>query len=323
MANPLRYFYDAKQKEMAAQVWTLAATKTAFFSTICSVNQYRFNTPDGKRVLHAKDWCTYWRQDGAPEDNDAVNRELGKANGYYSGECIAEVEHFFVAAFMEVAIGPALTQVGVVGWETFDIVLKRPVLKALEADVQGRDVPTAFFNGFHGGFQAWFNSVKWNYGQALRAQSGIAFGAELIEGQTSTPLAGDGAIAIARATAALRDAVNFVERALDTLPPPRLPSFDTTPIGTCPIPYKPITTDKEFKLDFNDPKRRSLSAVSMIVYQTFDLWPLIWWHNPSLASNPNKLKGLTSVRYREISTYSSAEIKLAKDTAPTWKNYAL
>ncbi len=322
MASPLKYFPEAKQREMAAQVWALAATKTNFFSDICSVNQYRFTTPDARQVLHAKDWLTYYRQDGAQEDNDSVNRQLNKAPGYYSGECIADVEHFFVAAFMEVAIGPALTQVGVVGWETFDIVLKRPVLKALEADALGGNVAAAFFNGFHGGLGAWFKSIKWNYGQAIRAQSGIAFGSELLEGQSAIPIIGDGAIAIAKATAALRDAVNFVQKTLAT-PPPRMPTFDTSPVGICPISPGPGSTDKEFKLDFNDPKRRSLSAVSMAVYQTFDLWPLIWWHNPSLAANPNKLRGLTHVRYRELSSYSSSEIAKAKAAAPSWKSFAL
>jgi hypothetical protein len=323
MADPLRHFYDTKQKEMAAQVWALAATKTNFFSTICSINQYRFTTPDAKRVLHAKDWCTYYRQDGAPEDNDAVNQQLGKAKGYYSGECIAEVEHFYVAAFMQIAIGPAITQLGVFGYETLDITLKNPLMKAADAYNHGRDIGAAFWSGFPKGFSGWFNSIKWNGGQALRAQSGIAFGSELAEGQSTMPIVGDLANAVARATVALRDSVNFVERALAEPLPPRAPSFGTTPIGTCPIPKPPPgTPDKEFKLDFNDPKRRSLSAVSMAVYNTFDLWPLIWWHNPSLAANPNKLKGLTHVRYREISTYSQADIAAAKAAAPSWKNYA-
>lgn len=323
MANPLRYFYEAKQKEMATQVWTIAGAKSGFYSTICRINEHRFTTPDARRVLHAKDWCTHWRQDGAPDDNDALNRELGKAPGYYSGECIAEVEHFFVAAFMQVAIGPAITQIGIVGWETLDVTLKNPILKAEEARIHGRDIGAAFWGGFPKGLSGWFNSIKWNGGQAVRAQSGIAFGSELIEGQSSMPLIGDLATAVARATVGLRDAVNFVERALAEAPTPRLPSFDKSPIGTCPIPYKATVPDKEFKLDYNDPKRRSLSAVSMAVYQTFDLWPLIWWHNPSLAANPNKLKPLTAVRYRDLSTYTQADIKLAKDTAPTWKNYAL
>ncbi len=322
MANPLRYFYEAKQKEMAAQIWDLASSKSTFYSTICSINQKRFLTSDARRVLHAKDWCTYWRQDGEPENNDAVNRELGHPNGYYSGECIAEVEHFYVAAFMEIAIGPGLTQIGVVGWETFDITLKRPLMEAYKAHDDGRNVSEAFFGGFHGGLQAWFNSIKWNYGQVARAQSGLAFGAEILEGRPIL-LPVDPAVALAEATVKLRDAINFIEKVRSEPLPTKLPSFDKAPIGTCPIPYKPATPDKEFKLDYNDPKRRSLSAVSMAVYQTFDLWPLIWWHNPSLAANPNKLKPLTAVRYRDLSTYTQTEIKLAKDTAPTWKNYAL
>ncbi|MBM3759633.1 MAG: hypothetical protein FJW36_05235 [Acidobacteria bacterium] len=241
-----------------------------------------------------------------------MNRQLGKDKNYYSGECIADVEHFFVAAFMEVAISPSLTQVGILGWEVFDITLKRPVLKAMEADIHGRDVTTAFLGGFHKGFDGWLKSAKWNGGQAIRAQSGIAFGAEIIEGHTILPL--EPSMGIARATVALRDAVNFVEKVLASPPPPRL---DSAPIGICPIPPKPGVPDKEFKLDFNDPKRRSLSAVSMAVYNTFDLWPLIWWHNPSLAANPNRLKGLTHVRYRELSTYTQADIAAAKAAAPS------
>lgn len=320
MANPLSYFNDAKQRELASQVWSLAATKQTFYSTICRVNQHRFNSPDAKRVLHAKDWITYWRQDGAPEDNDALNKELGHPTGYFSGEAIADVEHFFVAAFMEVAIGPALTQVGILGWETFDTALKRPILKALEADAQGGDVAAAFFNGFPKGLRGWFDSAKWNYGQAIRAQSGIVFGAELIEGQTAMPGLGDGAIAIARATKLLRDAVNFVESALAASPPPRSPLLDGSPIGTCPIPPKAGVEDKEFPLDFSDPNKRSLSAIARTVLGSLDLWPLIWWHNPTIK-NPNRLKGLTMVRYRELATYSKDDISKAKAAAPTWKNY--
>ncbi|MGB7219074.1 MAG: hypothetical protein WBD07_09720 [Vicinamibacterales bacterium] len=322
MADPLRYFSDLKQREMVSQVWSLAATKTEFYSTICRINQYRFTSPDSKRVLHAKDWLTYWRQDGGPDDNDAINRQLGHAPNYYSGECIADVEHFFVAAFMEVAIGPALTQVGVVGWETFDILLKRPVLKALEADAQGRSVSQAFFDGFPRGFQGWFDSVKWNYGQAIRAQSGIAFGADLIEGQSMVPVLGDGAIAIARSTAALRDAVNFVQNALAEPPPPRTPSFGTAPIGTCPIPPNPSIPDKEFPIDLKDPTKRSLSAVAKTLYGSLDYWPLLWWHNPRIT-NPNRLQGVLSIRYREATTYSASDLAAAKAAAPSWKNYPL
>jgi hypothetical protein len=321
MADPLRYFSDPLQREMVTQLWSLAATKQNFFSTICSVNQYRFNSPDAKRVLHAKDWITYYRQDGAPEDNDNVNKQLGKSPGYYSGECIADVEHFFVAAFMEVAIGPALTQVGVVGWETFDTLLKRPVLNALDAHNHGRDVTQAFLDGFPRTFRGWFNSAKWNYGQAIRAQSGIAFGADLIEGQPIVPVVGDAALAVARATQALRDAVNFVERVLAS-PPPRIPSFITTPIGTCPIPSAPGIPDKEFKLDFKDPNKRSLSAIAKTLYGSFDYWPLLWWHNPNIK-NPNRLQGLTSIRYREKSTYTPSDFSAAQAAAPSWKTFPL
>ena len=316
MAHPLRYFSDPRQGEMVTQAWDLAATQTEYYSTICRINQHRFTSPDAKRVLHAKDWLTYWRQDGASADNDVVNKQLGKAANYYSGECIADVEHFFVAAFMEVAIGPALTQVGVVGWETFDILLKKPVMKALEADALGRNVSEAFFGGFRRGLNGWFDSVTWNYGQAIRAQSGIAFGSDLLEGQTSMPLVGDGAIAIARATATLRDAVDFVKKAPATPPPPRTPSFGSSPIGICPIPSAPGVPDKEFKLDFKDANKRSLSAIAKTLYGNFDFWPLLWWHNPSIA-NPNRLQGLTAIRYRDSSSYSSSDFA----AAPSWKNY--
>jgi hypothetical protein len=320
MANPLDYFNEAQQRELASQVWNLAATKKAFYSTICRVNQYRFTSPDAKRVLHAKDWLTYWRQDGENENNEALNKQLGHTPEHFSGECIADVEHFFVAAFMEVAIGPALTQVGIVGWETLDTLLKRPIMKAIEADAQGGDVANAFFNGFPKGLRGWFDSAKWNAGQAVRAQSGIVFGAELIEGQTMMPGLGDGAIAIARATKNLRDAVDFVESALAAPTPPRNPVLDGAPIGICPIPRKAGVPDKEFPLDFKDPTKRSLSAIARTVLGSLELWPLIWWHNPAIT-NPNRLKGLTAVRYRELSTYSKDEISKAKAAAPTWKNY--
>jgi|GEM_PF-2185673 len=55
MADPLRYFYDAKQRELADQIWTIAATKTTFYTTVCSMNRYWFNSSDARRLLHAKD----------------------------------------------------------------------------------------------------------------------------------------------------------------------------------------------------------------------------------------------------------------------------
>jgi hypothetical protein len=323
MADPLRFFPEAKQKEMAGQVWQLAASKTQFFSTICSINQYRFLTPDAKRVLHAKDWLTFHRQDGSPEDNDHVNAELGKPIDYYSGECIAEVEHFFVAAFMEVAIGPALTQVGVLGWETFDITLKHPILKAMDAHNNGRSITEAFLDGFPKGLRGWLKSVEWNGGQAIRAQSGIVFGSELIEGKLFLiDPSNQAALTAATAAQKLRDAVNFLERVMASDPPPRLPNLGSAPIGTCPIPPAPGIPDKEFVLDFKDPNKRSLSAVAKIVYGSFDYWPLLWWHNPTIQ-NPNRLQGMRSIRYREKHTYAPSDFQKAKDAAPSWKNFPL
>jgi hypothetical protein len=52
------------------------------------------------------------------------------------------------------------------------------------------------------------------------------------------------------------------------------------------------------------------------------LWPLIWWHNPGIQ-NPNRLQGLTAVRYRDLDSYTPAEISTAKATAPSWKSFPL
>jgi len=323
MGDPLRYFSKARDKEMVTQVWELARTKTTFYSTICKVNEYRFNSPDARRVLHAKDWLTYWRQDGSADDNANVNRELGHPADYYSGECIADVEHFFVAAFMEVAIGPSLSQVGFVGWETFDILLKKPVLNAVAANAQGRDVTKAFFDGFPSGWRGWFNSVKWNYGQLVGTEeSGLAFGAELPEGFSSEPF-GQISVNVAQATVALHSAVDFVREALST-PPPAPPVTPGTPpvTGAPPVSAAPGATVKSYPLDFGDPNKRSLSAISKTLYGTFDLWPLIWWQNPDI-SNPNRLQGKTSVLYRELTTYTPSEVNAAKAAAPSWKNYPL
>jgi hypothetical protein len=320
MADPLKYFFDSKERELVSQVWSLAGKKTEFFSTICKVNQYYFASPDAKRTLHAKDWMTYYRQDGAREDNDTVNRQLGHPPGYYSGEAIADVEHFFVAAFMHVAIGPAITQVGIVGWETFDTLLKRPLMNAMHAYNHNQSVGKAFYDGFPSGLRGWFNSARWNYGQAVRAQSGIAFASELIEGKSYIPVFGDIPVTLAQATANLRAAVDFVKRAIPA--PPKFPNFGDAPAGICPIPPKPGIPDKEFVLNFADPQRRSLSAIAKLLYGGFELWPLLWWHNPQI-SNPNRLKGLRSIRYRDKHTYSTSDLQAARQAAPSWKNFPM
>jgi len=320
MADPRRYFPEPKQKELAGEVWDLAGRKTGFYSSVCQVNAFRFVSADARRILHGKDWMTHWRQDGGPDDNADVNRELGHTNGYYSGECIADVEHFFVAAFMEIVVGPHLTQVGVWGWETFDILLKGPVLKAVAAQATGRNVGEAFLSGFPSGLKGWFRSVEWNYGQALRAQAGIEFGATTIEGAVSAlgmPLdAGLGVHPVKQ----LRNAVEVLRRANAEVSRGKQPSSPVMPVHSNPA--NPGTADREFRLDFRDPNKSSLSAIARAVYGALELWPLIWWHNPGIR-NPNRLQGLTSVRYRDLGTYSPAEISSAKATAPTWKNFPL
>jgi hypothetical protein len=319
MADPLRYFGDPQERELAREVWDLAAKRTTFYSTICRVNQYRFTSPDAHRLVYAKDWLTYWRQDGGSDDNANVNRQLGHPVGYYSGECIADVEHFFTAAFMGIAIGPSLTQLGSAGWETFDILLKNPVLKAGKAYTLGDDVSKAFFDGFPHGWRGWWTSVKWNYGQLLGTeQSGLVFASELPEGFAGLPWS-QVSVSVAKATTDLHDAVDFVRRELSTPPPPS-PEGGAPPAGKSPVAPKPGVPVKEFRLDFGDPNKRSLSAIAKGLYGSFDLWPLIWWQNPDI-SNPNRLQGKRSVRYRDLSTYTSGEIAAAKAAAPTWKNY--
>jgi len=320
MADPLKYFPEAKQKALAQQVWTLAATKREFYSTICQANFYRFSTQDARRVVHAKDWLTYWRQDGAPDDNDSVNKQLNHLPGYYSGECIADVEHFFVAAFMHLVIGPSLTQVAIFGYETLDTTLKIPLMKAADAYNHGRDIGDAFFSGFPSGWAGWFNRAKWNYGQAIRAQAGIAFAAELLEGRGLVPGVDDNAVAMARALDAIRRGVEYLRRAIP--PPAKLPKFDDAPPAVCPINPKPGVPDKEFILNFADPNRRSLSAIAKILYGHFDYWPLLFWHNSKII-NPNRLKGLRSVRYREKNTYSPDDLRKAKEFAPSWKQFPM
>jgi hypothetical protein len=318
MADPLKYFPEPKQKELANQVWNLAATKKDFYSSVCQVSFHKFVSPDAKRVVHAKDWVTYWRQDGEPENNDKVNTQLGHAPGYYSGECIADVEHFFVASFIHLVIGPSITQVAVFGYETLDTALKKPLLNALDAYNNGNDITDAFIEGFPSGWRGWLNSARWNYGQAMRAQSGIAFAAELIEGRGLIPGIDDTAVALARAIDEIRRGIVYLRQAIP--PPPRLPKFDTTPPGTCPIDRKPGVPDKEFFLDFKDQTKRSLSAIAKTLYGSWDYWPLLWWHNSHIA-NPNKLQGLKSIRYREKHTYSPEDFRKAKEHAPSWKSF--
>lgn len=321
MADPLKYFPEAKQKELANLVWTLAAKKTEFYSTACQVSIHRFVSMDARRVVHAKDWITYWRQDGEKENNDEVNRQLGRSVEYFSGECIADVEHFFVAAFIHLVLGPSVTTAAIYGYETLDILVKNPLKNAVHAHTVGENITDAFINGFPNGWRGWLNSARWNYGQAIQAQSGIAFAAELPEGRSSmiTPI-DDLAVSAARAMDEIRRGIAFLRQAIP--PPPKLPKFDNSPPVVCPVGPKPGVPDKEFPLNFNDPNRRSLSAIAKILYGSWDFWPLLWWHNPNI-SNPNRLKGMKSIRYRERQTYSAEDFKKAKEYAPSWKNFPL
>ncbi len=320
MADPTIHFPEPRQKELAKQVWTLAATKKDFYATICQVSFHRFVTADARQVVHAKDWITYWRQDGDPESNGNVNVQLGHAPDYYSGECIADVEHFFVAAFMHLILGASLTQVGIFGWETLDTALKKPILNAIDAHNHGRNVTDAFVDGFPNGWRGWLNSARWNYGQAIRAQAGIVFASQLMEGSSMLPIINDPGVAAARAINDIRQGVDYLRKAIP--PPPKLPKFDNQPPAVCPIGPKPGVPDKEFILNFADPNRRSLSAIAKLLYGSFDYWPLLWWHNPSIA-NPNRLKGMRSIRYREKQTYSPNDFQKAKEFAPSWKNFPL
>ena len=85
---------------------------------------------------------------------------------------------------------------------------------------------------------------------------------------------------------------------------------------------KPGVPDKAFTLVFSDPARRSLSAIAKLLYGSHEYWPLLWWHNPGIA-NPNRLQGLSAIRYREASTYSPADFAAAKAAAPSWKQFPM
>jgi len=64
-----------------------------------------------------------------------------------------------------------------------------------------------------------------------------------------------------------------------------------------------------------------LSLIAKGVYQSAELWPLLWDMNKVQVPNPNRITPGMTLQYKELKEYTPAQIADAKRRSPTWKDY--
>ncbi len=99
--------------------------------------------------------------------------------------------------------------------------------------------------------------------------------------------------------------------------PEVLPAAPTRPKPKAPAPPKangPTVTVQP---------GQSLSAISKLLYNSFEYWPLLWDLNPHAVKNgnPNRTIPGSVLKYKPLSSYTPAQLADARKRFPTWKNY--
>lgn len=121
MTTPKEYFDNPREAELAEKVWILSAKLPGKYE-LHSTNDWFANAKwpwVNTRIIYARDWITYYREDDGVGGIHSVNSQLGGTN--FTAKEIGNVEHFYVAAMTGSLGGPAggvaLNVISSVGWE--------------------------------------------------------------------------------------------------------------------------------------------------------------------------------------------------------------
>lgn len=121
MTTPKEYFDDPREADLADRIWQLSATLPGKYE-LHSTNQWFADAEwpwVNQRLIYARDWSTYYREDDQQGGVVSMNAQLGGTD--FTAEEIANVEHFYVAAMIGSVGGPAggvgLNLAAAIGWD--------------------------------------------------------------------------------------------------------------------------------------------------------------------------------------------------------------
>ena len=123
MTAPKEYFDDPREADLAERVWRLSATLPGRYE-LHSSNEVFGNAAwpwVNKRIIYARDWITYYREQDSMGGVQSLNAQLGGTD--FTAEEIGNVEHFYVAAMIGSLGGPVggvvLSFVAITNWEIY------------------------------------------------------------------------------------------------------------------------------------------------------------------------------------------------------------
>ncbi len=90
-----------------------------------------------------------------------------------------------------------------------------------------------------------------------------------------------------------------------------------------PVPRrdKPATPSPRTGKSIQVQPGQYLSLIAKDLYQSVELWPLLWDMNKAQVPNPNRITPGMTLQYKELNEYTMAQIADAKRRSPTWKDY--
>lgn len=292
MRDPQGYFTDRFESELAAEAWKIGGNPDTdpFFtwypphSTLSGAVETAFQ----KRVIAARNWITAMRDQNGPWGDTGIDRVKTYYKQQYGRDvsptntAIANVEHFFTSALITVISG-SFYAIPSVLIVAYEVQLQ-PIVVGLSS-LSARRAWNNFVNGWKqlaGPDRAGVQFVLMNSNfSAIDVQQFLSVEPEILE-----PVA---------------------------LPPRNKPG----PTPPTPTPTPPSVGPKTTQLK----PGQCLSLVAKDLYQSVELWPLLWDMNKMQIPNPNRVAVGTVLKYKDLKEYTQTEVADAKRRSPMWKNY--
>jgi len=285
MRDPRHYFSDPLEAELAAEAWTVGgATSTdPFFTWFPPHEQFlaAVETPFQRRVITARNWITAMRDQPGPWGDSGPER----VTAYFKQQHGRDVRptHLAIANVEHFYTSAFIAAVS----GSFYAV---PLVGVVGYEVLLQPVVVGLRNLSIR--RAWDNFVNGWRQLAGPDAAGVKF--ILINSNFS-------AVDVQQFLSVEPEVVDSVPLPTRQKPAPRQPSAQPQTLSVKP--------------------GQSLSLIAKDLYRSVELWPLLWDMNRAEISNPNRVAVGARLRYRELASYSAAELADAKRRSPTWRNY--
>ena len=285
MRDPQSYFTDSIECTLATEAWLVAGnpSRDTFYTTFPphGALEAGVESPFQKRVVRARNWITGMRDQDTPWGDTGIERVTSYFKSQLKRDFVANNEQ--IANVEHFFTSAMITAVSGAFYGPVQ-------LGVVGYEVIFQPIGVAIANlSISKGWRNMLNGWKQLAGPDRRGVTFVLMNSNF-------------------ASLDVQQFFNTDPTVVQSVPLP--PKNKPAPVGAA-------TPERSVPVNRGD----SISAIAGRLYNSVELWPLIWDMNKAAFPNPNRISPGSTLKYKDLAAYTQAQISDAKRRSPTWRNY--